>query len=583
MGQHKIGAAVGAVLIAGFGGWLRLRGIGYGMQGGGYRPDEGYLIEAALDFARGEARLSLPIYPMFLSSLLGMLFWVWRLKLSLVEGIAWSETLEILRSWDLAYARYAARLVCAVFGALTIFETFRLGAALRPGTRGIPYAFAAAFVLAVNFLHVRDSHFVGFDIVAGYFIVFSARKAIGAIRGSRSDEIVSAIAAGLALSTRYQAAFATVIPLIPALVRSFSGAAAEPRKSSQLPAAVLLQSAIMVVTFAVTSPTVIMQSAKVFGAVAQFGFSLDFHGDTGFAWLHGQLLLAAFGPHGRWLILGLLVLIPVRYSMTALRNRRGGDERGDPPVIPGGELVLWLPVYLALAKFCTQKTVFIRYGSAYLPLLIVGAVFVCCRVPFAALRALLLFAVIVLLSVDPLARSVALDRVLEADDTREIFDDRLAELRLPPLPAYVPGTLLYPVPSGLWKRKVVTFSSCDELVAALSRYGEGLLLTAAHPLTYFVPPAPPWLESVVTRSERLITVELPFSVQGEGTPRFEKIDAFFVPFLGLGSVERGGPALTLSRAVPLEDDASLCTPASAPLGMGSAELIPTVTTKEAAE
>lgn len=572
MGAHKIGSALAVVLIAGLGGWLRFRGIGYGMQGGGYRPDEGFVIEAALDFAQGDVRLPLPIYPMFLSSLLGAVFWLWRVQLSFVQGIPWNETVEVLRSRDLADARYAARLVCATFGTLTILETFRLALSLRPGPREAAYAAAASFILAVNFLHVRDSHFVGFDVVAGFLIVLSARKAIGAIHGNSRDEVLSAIAAGLAVSTRYQAVFAAVIPLLPTLARSLGHHGARAGGWPPVVRGLLRQASIVVLVFAVTSPMVIIESAKVVGAVAQFGFSLDFNGATGFSWLFGQFLLAAFGEHGRWLVLSFLIGAPLAAGIRAVHGwtSRAQAKRGSD-LVPFAHVLLLLPVYLALAKFCSQKTVFIRYGTGYLPLLIVGAVLACSRAPSAALRTLSLLLTIPVLSLDPFARSMELGRILAADDTRELFDERLAELNIDDFPFYVPDTLLYPIPAGLWRKTVVGFTSCDRLIAALAQHGEGFLLSASHPLTYFVPEPPPWMATLMARSERVLTVDLPFRVSHAAPVLFEKIDAFFVPFAGLGAVERGGPALTLHRVLPRPEDAGLCGAHSPPLGRSSAD------------
>ncbi|MGH7197886.1 MAG: ArnT family glycosyltransferase, partial [Candidatus Omnitrophota bacterium] len=92
------------------------------------------------------------------------------------------------------------RLLSAVFGTLTVWLAYLTGREYEGRRTGL----LAAFFLAINFLHCRDSHFATTDIAMTFFIVLSMLTLLKSIRQRRKAlYFLSVFFAGVATSVKY--------------------------------------------------------------------------------------------------------------------------------------------------------------------------------------------------------------------------------------------------------------------------------------------------------------------------------------------------------------------------------------------
>jgi 4-amino-4-deoxy-L-arabinose transferase-like glycosyltransferase len=109
--------------------------------------------------------------------------------------------------------RVIARATTATLGVIGVRATYRLGRIAYGRTVGL----LAAGVLAVNFSHVRESHFATTDIPMTLLLTLAFTTLVGLVNDGRMRRHVSAgLLIGLATSTKYTAA-AALIPLIAAV------------------------------------------------------------------------------------------------------------------------------------------------------------------------------------------------------------------------------------------------------------------------------------------------------------------------------------------------------------------------------
>jgi hypothetical protein len=103
-----------------------------------------------------------------------------------------------------------ARLLSATAGVVSVFVLFRVARRLF----GERTALVAALFLALAFLHVRDSHFGVPDTTATLFVLVAFLFIVRFWETSkRRDLVISAVAAGLAASTKYNAAIISLAAL----------------------------------------------------------------------------------------------------------------------------------------------------------------------------------------------------------------------------------------------------------------------------------------------------------------------------------------------------------------------------------
>jgi len=95
-----------------------------------------------------------------------------------------------------------ARVISVVFGSATIILAYRLGVALAGRAGGL----VAALLVAVNPLHVRNSHLGTPDVLMTALVTFALSHTIYVgRRGRRRDFVRAGLGYGLAISSKYPA------------------------------------------------------------------------------------------------------------------------------------------------------------------------------------------------------------------------------------------------------------------------------------------------------------------------------------------------------------------------------------------
>ena len=296
-----------------------------------------------------------------------------------------------------------ARLLSATAGLASVWVLFRVARRLFGETT----ALITALFLALAFLHVRDSHFGVTDVTATCFVLVSFLFIVRFSESStRRDLIVAAVTAGLAASTKYNAALIA----LPALwVVGRPGRAA-------------LFTAVMLLAFALTSPYSFLEYDQFITALR----GISAHLATG----HGVMLgrgwvvhLASSLRYG----LGLPLLVAGLTGLLLLLWKQPRE----------GVMVALFPVaYYAIIG--SGYTVFARYILPVVP-------FLCLTAAFAVVNAGRSLAArssrptlapmttwgLALLVVAPSAWSVVqFDRLLARTDSR-VLAARWVELRFP--------------------------------------------------------------------------------------------------------------------------------------------------------
>jgi 4-amino-4-deoxy-L-arabinose transferase-like glycosyltransferase len=222
----------------------RLWGIGFGLPHPNCRPDEGAIASLASGMYNGDLNPHSFNYPALFLLVIAATLRVLDESLGALQdlGIRWSVSVTATTTTYLV-----ARLLSAATGIASVWVTFRV--ALRLFGRNT--ALAAAAFLALAFLHVRDSHFGVTDVpmtfmvlVAFLFIVRLSES------GTTADLIAAGVAAGLASSTKYNAALVA----LPALVRIVAGPFAARQSFDARWRRAALFVGFMVAAFLLTSP-----------------------------------------------------------------------------------------------------------------------------------------------------------------------------------------------------------------------------------------------------------------------------------------------------------------------------------------
>jgi 4-amino-4-deoxy-L-arabinose transferase-like glycosyltransferase len=359
-------------------------------------PDEGHYVWKAFEMVQ-DGNLN-PKYfrnPSLFTELLAAQF-----KLASLLGMPaadWPEPLGAPSFYVLL-----GRLTSGLLGAATVVLVWRLGALLLSP----PVGLAGAALLAVCFLHVRDSQFATNDVPATFLLVLSvlcaARLALlerGA--GWVGPTLLAGFFGGLASSTKYNAAF-FVAPLLVAFLLARRRSALSVRSLAVLAGAGLLA----ILAYLAGTP---------FTLLAWPTFRDDFAVQARFAregWEGqgpepiGLLYLDALGQGLGWVGLGLAVL-----GLLVLARRRPGAAAvlGAYPLVYLGYM---LGVRLFFARFAITVLPFLALAAAYGVFTLAGWV----RRPTAraGLRALLLVGALA----QPLWNDLLLQRIMLAPDSR---------------------------------------------------------------------------------------------------------------------------------------------------------------------
>ncbi len=206
--SRAIGVTIGAAIVTAAA--LRLVGVAYGLPEV-YNPDEVAIMNRAMALAPNGGNPHNFLYPtLYFYALFiweGLWFVAGRLA-GVFDSLAAFQRVFFV---DPTSIYVAGRSLSALCGVLTVWTTFRLGTRLFGRVAGV----AAALMLAVAPLAVRDAHYVKHDVPVTWLIVLTCASlaASDARPRLRQRLLWPSALAGLAVSTHYYAVF-LVVPLV---------------------------------------------------------------------------------------------------------------------------------------------------------------------------------------------------------------------------------------------------------------------------------------------------------------------------------------------------------------------------------
>ncbi|MCA9606309.1 MAG: glycosyltransferase family 39 protein [Myxococcales bacterium] len=237
---------------------LRVTGIGFAPSVHRARPDEELFIQQALFLFSGDwnphwAANGWPEGYFFLTHL-ALQLKLWWLELT-TGGPVNLGCLYVLNPSELSVP---ARLVACVFGVATLPLTFFFARDVlrRHGERLAHFGAAvAAAIVAVNVLHVRDSHFAVSDTAVVFFMSLGLWQLTRVVdRGHRRALFYAAAAFGIASSIKYTGLVMLGMLALVALGHFFQSAPSQRRRALGAGLAALL---VFGIAFAMASPHVL--------------------------------------------------------------------------------------------------------------------------------------------------------------------------------------------------------------------------------------------------------------------------------------------------------------------------------------
>lgn len=345
--ESRVGAwpIVAILAVATF---VRLVGITFGLPHPQCRPDETTIVAVVNRFYGGDLNPGFFNYPSFFMLVLFALLLAWlRLGelLGYVKGRAGMDALLTGPTIN-----QAARYLSAAAGVASVWATYRVARELFDRTT----AHVAALFLALAFLHVRDSHFGVTDVAATFLAMVAFLFAVRLARTGRlRDLTASAVAAGLATSTKYNLALIA----LPALLSILATRHAGPTPVTGRLGRAALFAVVMAAVFVLGSPYVVLEYREAIAAVQLESRHLA----TG----HGVIFTRGWVFHATSTLrygLGLPMFVAALAGIVLLLARDGRT----------GALVALFPVayYLVLGS---GYTVFARYMIPVVPFLCLSA------------------------------------------------------------------------------------------------------------------------------------------------------------------------------------------------------------------
>jgi 4-amino-4-deoxy-L-arabinose transferase-like glycosyltransferase len=514
------------LLVIAVGAILRIWGLRFGVPYTFARPDEEFVINAALNTLRdGNPHFfEWPSLFMYVAAgAYGVLFPGAGAVAGVVTEVALTKpvfepTLHLILRWLSAGA-----------GILTIAVLY--GASKELFCRRV--ALIAAGFLAVAYLHVRDSHFGVTDVPATFLTVgafwASVRCATRPLTLSRVA--FTGLLCGLAASTKYNVA----LVLLPA----FLAVRAHPRSPG--PAALAIVTLILgaALGFFLGTPFALLdRPAFAAGIAGVRGHMAGGHVVMTRGWIYHAAFTLRYG-------VGLIMLIAAILGAVWLLVRQSRV----------GALVLAFPAaYYAVVG--SALTVFVRYMVPLVPFLCLTAAFFVDRIiqfadeKFGIGRARGMFTlVLVLIVAAPTAvSSVAFDRLMTRTDTRVLGADWIAATFPSSASIYQTGLAyghLQLKPAGRYTQ--YAFAEQAGLFVLDGRPAPDLpeiIVVIESPLRVYtqVPPqlgptlqaeyVPRWTLDSVPRERLSNTI-------------YDQEDAFFAPFVGIENATRPGPNLRI--------------------------------------
>jgi len=518
---------------------VRLWGVEFGLPHTLARPDEDAVFGVARSIATGDLNPHFFSYPsLFLYTVAAL----YAAYFHLGQLAGWFATEADFIQQSVVHVSgflLLSRLVSVAAGTATVWILYRMARRLLDATT----ATVAAALLAVAALHVRDSHFGVTDVTATCLLagalLFATRLAES---GSPRDLCAMAVAAGLAASTKYNAA---IVALPCLLVLAGLGPRHQPRLPRRLPGLVVF-GGLALAAFLVVSPYTILDWPAFRDAlIFEIQHLRTGHGvDLGPGWIAHLTISLGSGLGVEILALGV-----IGWIVLTIRDWRTGVLVWSFPVV----------YYLALGS---GRSVFVRYMVPVVPFLALGAGYAVAR--FATwltrrvnrpdLRPAAAAALALIVASPSAMRVVRLDRLLSQPDSR-LLAARWIESAFPDGASVGQSGVRYGrvqltvdssgrvgrYPMLEYNPKQRTFAEPGHRPVD----APDVIVIQQSPLPHYAEASPPSRDLLEGRYT-LGTIVPAFAPERPGQRRvYDWQDAFYVPLEGFEGVERPGPNLLI--------------------------------------
>ena len=297
----------------------RLWGIGFCLPHPHCRPDEDAISAIAGGFLAGDLNPHVFNYPaLFMLAVAIVVVTLVGAERLLHKAMPFHFR-SLLDGTSTTTTNYmVARVLSAAAGVASVWVIFRIALRLFDRTT----ALAAAALLGLAFLHVRDSHFGVTDVPMAFMVLIAFLYVVRLSEsGARSDLWIAGLTAGLATSTKYNAALVS----LPALFVIFGCLPGTKSPKARFADGATFV-ALMVAAFVCTSPYSLLDFQQFIADVKSDAQHLsDGHGTVlGRGWVYHATTTLRYGVGAPILgagVAGMLLLIfrhPRRGLMVAL-------------------------------------------------------------------------------------------------------------------------------------------------------------------------------------------------------------------------------------------------------------------------
>jgi len=524
-------------LVVGLATVLRVAGLAFGLPHTLARPDEDATVAVALTFFSRTWNPGFFDWPSLFMYVSTAAFVVYFQIGRIIGWFPYEATFLQEAARHPTPLRLITRGLSAAAGILTVATVHAIGLRLFDRTT----ALVGAFFLAGAALHVRDSHFGVTDIAATWLVTLSFLYTVKfAQQRLRGDLVRSALMAGAAASTKYNAG----LIVLPALIAILMGSPEAREPWSVRARRVAAYTAIAIAAFFAGTPYALIDRPAFLAALARISAHLrgGHAAMAGPGWIVHLSSSLRYGVGVPMLAAGL-----IGFVFYVWRDRRDG--------------LLFLAFPLAYyALIGTGETAFARYIIPVVPFLCLAAAHAVVEATRAVARwsqrpaIATAFAWIAAVAVvaPSLVSAIHTDLLLSRTDNRLIaaqwihdqYPDGGSIAQTGTVAGQVQVTTADPerperYPALAFEPETGRFFTAD------GQDGSPQLIVVEHcPLTYCRVPDQ-WL--AVLRDRYEFAREFVAYDDSSVLPVYDRDDDFYLPLAGLGAVERPGPNITVFR------------------------------------
>jgi hypothetical protein len=499
--RWRIAAAVAGVTVLAAA--LRFSGLRFGLPPTMGRPDEEAITTIAAGIVLRGPNPKFFDYPTLFIYIVAFVEKLWPGGRAVLD-----DTLPTMIS----------RSIAAALGTLSVPLVLLIARRLF----SVRAALVSSALLAVAFLHVRDSHFGVTDIPMTFMVLLALWLVVSRPLDSRHwwNVVLAAVACGLATSTKYNAA-PVVAPLLIGVFRA---------NGRRWPMYLIAIGAVAA-GFFIGTPYALITRGKFIADVLglQSHLASGHATDEGLGWMRHLTFSLNYG-------LGLPFLV------AALAGALWMIVRDRWPAAVA--LSFPLLYYLAMGS---GRTVFMRHATPVVPFAAVTAGYAIDRVVSwlprpaagAAWQSVAAAILVVLVGADSLQRSVALDRLLQQTDSRTLAS-AFVKARYPRGASVYQNGAVYGqvplVPEGIYPS------------VPLERAPLLVIVQRSRLVAYSGEPSD--LRATLDERYHLLDRIEVESNDGRSEPIFDQQDAFFVPVTGFDRMIRPGPSIEIYERRP---------------------------------